>query len=905
MKSTLLKITVFLISAIALQGCGGGGGSSGNKNGSSNNPKPSPIITNKIVGKWIDYFPENNCKEVHEYKADKTFTVKGNEAEIRGTYETGSVSSNGSQTVTLKFTQYNGRVDCSNSTGAIVGETASFKATYPTHQLVLSNPSSNERVFVLNKAVSFTTTSTREELQANERLSLKLISANEKLVNPKIITSPSEVKWNEDGELSWTAPNSFFYQQSEHQFKLTADNTTDVFTGNIKVNDEKAGLPIASSFTLDKSHDHKPIYADFDGDGKKELLLLNRNVISLVEVTHDGYKHKWSYPYRFNGSPDLYIEAADINNDGKIDILVRDDKHLYQITDLTKEAEEILSIKYGSIDKFKVIDLNNDNTPEIVFNTEFGATHRYIGIYDLTKNEVIKQYDSKPNEGFKAFNIGNVDEDPQLEIVTSNGYIIDLKTDEIFRIFNKNTFLAPMLVNLGNTDYKMIVPGNSSNLEFWSAVTKSKLFEYELIQSGGACGVIITNLTNDDSDEIVVQECADDSQVVIHSLDWKDNKLSISNSIRVPASASHNPLQYQFLGDLENDNSLDVINVREESVFVIPLNGTQHSTYSRSHDNRYYLNLGWGEVSPGVFKNIGLTSGSWFDEYYLTHQDNTSNTLKQFTLERRFTPTVEKTALSDIEGDGTSEVIFIEEAGIQEKHLVSINANNAEQLLKISIGKDYIDFLKIHDVDGDGNKDALIFSKDKLKVVNLKTSTIHDVTGDFKTLSHSDYEYEVYSTPSSKTNILQYSPRRFSSDSKTRIFSVNPSFVSTKTAEEKIHTRCKKMAFNHQNNKLYCNHQGSFVDKKLIEFSQDLTPLKNIRFPQECNGFDEMLVHGDRAFFGNYIVCGISLSSGKLLWQSPSLNEPVEDGFHFTPKGESNDRERISFATRTAIFTTR
>ena len=903
MKQALLSPSILLLTALTIQGCGGGS----DDNSKSPTTTPTPEVTNNIIGKWIDYFPENDCKEIHEYRADLTFTVEGNAAVIKGTYKVES-SSNGSESVTLKFTEYNGGADCSNEFGDVVGLETTFSATYPENQLLLRDPSSNESIYELNRAISFITLSEEESLFANEQLSLKLVSDNDKLINPKIISAPSNTTLSETGELEWTAPESFFYKQTDYVFNVTADNTIDTFTGTIKVTDEKAGQPITSSFSLERKNDHEIVNADFDGDGKNEILLFNSGVISLVTLNNEGIHYKWSYPYTFESSPNLYVQAADINNDGKTDILVRDNKSIFKITDLNKPAEKIFSTTENDIGTFKIVDIDFDGSPEIVYSEGFGVADD-IGIYDLQQNVILKKIPSDRDNGIGVFSVGNVDKDPQLEIVTSNGFVIDTETSERIRLYSKNDHILsePMLVKFGNADYSMVIPHHTDSIEFWDAEKRTKELDFKLQNDQSVCTRIAANITTDDSEEIVFSECGLNSNVVLHAIDWENDQIKITETF----SLSQRPhgYDYFFIGDIGQDAVPDIVYVTEKFLEVIPTNGSIRHTYSKSYDHDSYLDLGIGEISPGAFKQIGITYGDWSDEYFLVHLDESSPAIQQFPLQQHQVPLNPKTAkLTDIEGDGVSEVIFIEglRNGSIGNFLVSLNANSAKETLRVPLSQGKVSQIQIYDVNDDGNQDAIIFYNDKIQVIELKNSDVHDVSGDI--VSGKNIGYEVFGSETNNATILQYPiySGGGSDDVIAKVFSLNSLFETSFIAKDQGSQSCSPIVPNEEKSKLYCIQHVGYGTSELVEFDLNLAVTRKTSITEPCGRNRNFRVSGNRAFMAYGSICEISIDTGKLQWQSPMINGYIaENGFHFHPKETDSDRGRLSFATRNGLFLTR
>jgi len=189
--------------------------------------------------------------------------------------------------------------------------------------------------------------------------------------------------------------------------------------------------------------------ADFDGDGVPDLALLSSNIpllsanccLDILKGDSKGrfrtvFHYDFVFPSNPTGSNAVSISAADLNHDGKPDVIVafsgyQDPQHLLILLgkgDGTFAAPSTLFVPggvFGEIHFIAAIDLNQDNNPDLVVLSSMpysahDAVWIYLGKSDGTFLEPIS-YPAGPAVSSVAF--GDFNGDGKVDIaVASSGY---------------------------------------------------------------------------------------------------------------------------------------------------------------------------------------------------------------------------------------------------------------------------------------------------------------------------------------------------------------------------------------------------------------------------------------------------------------------------------------------------
>jgi Big-like domain-containing protein/VCBS repeat protein len=153
-----------------------------------------------------------------------------------------------------------------------------------------------------------------------------------------------------------------------------SDNTLNIFLGNGDGTfTSHGGLPAASGGS---SGPVALAIGDFNGDHKPDIAVaLNTNAMSILKGNGDGTFGPATTSIIFNFTNPTAIAAADLNNDGALDLVVLTDKVLFLAgnNNLTFKTPVAFGTGFAP-NRVAIGDVNNDGSPDVVVTNFFSES---------------------------------------------------------------------------------------------------------------------------------------------------------------------------------------------------------------------------------------------------------------------------------------------------------------------------------------------------------------------------------------------------------------------------------------------------------------------------------------------------------------------------------------------------
>lgn len=445
---------------------------------------------------------------------------------------------------------------------------------------------------------------------------------------PVVIDAPDNFVLNNNGLVSWDVPNPPFSAGVIYPVTLQNPESEQIFELKLRVEDNKENYSLVRSGIYPPLTDTPIQSGEWTDLTQKDLLVSSGdNLFSLTREGNDFYQ-TWVYPFSL-GESDVVTRASstfsthasfagqkevlnhlrifDTDNDGDNELVVATAYSVYLIEDLQSLHNHILSeIPTNSITDIIVEDLDEDGDAELLLHTHpIGASLDLgeVSLYDLNSGEELWQYRlSIPwNHEIK---LGQVDSDPELDLVCSCGWVADAYTGSLTWV--DDDFSEEIdLIDLDLDSVEEII-GITENgmLSVRSGLTEELLWEEDISSlpfSDNFCDISGINLNAAPTEEVVILGCEHDDAYIFDISGGSAVLLSDILLDGTPRSASS--------ADTNNDGINEVILVDccsfDENIVVTDLVSAPEKIWSHSNP-----------TNMSVFESLGL---SFFEQEPTTH----------------------------------------------------------------------------------------------------------------------------------------------------------------------------------------------------------------------------------------------------------------------------------------------
>ncbi|MEE1945940.1 FG-GAP-like repeat-containing protein [Pedobacter sp. KR3-3] len=177
-------------------------------------------------------------------------------------------------------------------------------------------------------------------------------------------------------------------------------------------------------------------FADLNGDGKLDMIVpyLDQNFLAVYRNTSTPGKISFATEVKITAGPGGIAEIADLNNDGKPEILTAKG---YLINNSTRtnfsfSAVSHASLTYSSVESVQATDFDEDGRTDILVSTGYGFsifknTSSGIGQFSFEESKV---YPYTSSDGHSKAVAGDINNDGKVDVVMYGNYTKNISISE-------------------------------------------------------------------------------------------------------------------------------------------------------------------------------------------------------------------------------------------------------------------------------------------------------------------------------------------------------------------------------------------------------------------------------------------------------------------------------------------
>jgi hypothetical protein len=393
----------------------------------------------------------------------------------------------------------------------------------------------------------------------------------------EVAYAPSGFSVSAAGLVTWTPSGPLFERATDMVWQVRLRNAPQItIGGKITVNDATRQYPLARSNAGIPVGNNAIDVEDFDGNGKQEILV--GTYASLYILAKNGasdYAQSWVYPYDpaadgniISGSSTAFsaVTSGDVNGDGHREIFFSQGPVIVELDGITRR-EVARYGDQGSVSAgtpalgpyctaLKYADIDNDGKGELVCLGSSGLYGAPTQLYVLDAKTMTLKWQSGVLNGGKSMAIGNVDNDPALEIVTSDGFVFDGATHQNQWQYGPG---FGSIIDVGDVNGDGIgkilgVDPTSGVVKVFSATLKSPIWQLTPVSSSGTSALKVANLDGVGPAEILLGD-GQWGNVTVYRYDATTNTASVvsqTNSLGDGVSAI-------AAGDVDGDGQMEMI----------------------------------------------------------------------------------------------------------------------------------------------------------------------------------------------------------------------------------------------------------------------------------------------------------------------------------------------------------
>jgi len=394
------------------------------------------------------------------------------------------------------------------------------------------------------------------------------------------------------GVINWTPSGLHFGKDTVFNYRVSAtdDTGTNTATGSVTLTDSSRQPLVRSSARVPTKQNAIHI-GDFNGDGDNEVLVTD-NVSLIYTLKWDAtlnsnqgdFYQEWVYPYSLGNQANIdAIDAADVNADGRLDIIVLNGNTVSVIDGASRALAYSYEIA-DAVSGYAVFarNIDTDTAIEIVTLVSKGTAQEQLDIFTLPAGDsrtLNNDWTSTVENYGTAMLIADVDfADNRPEIVTSAAYVFDgvsledeWTAEKPVYGFGDQIVAADLDGDGVNEIVGLFSDSGIGEVEVFSPHDQSGLFgDLPLIRDPETtrCAIAAMDWDNNGTDEIFLGECVNGGPSGGEILDIYAavNRASFSGDAlyrRAGSSFNDDRLQGGFVslsvGDVDSDGDMDVV----------------------------------------------------------------------------------------------------------------------------------------------------------------------------------------------------------------------------------------------------------------------------------------------------------------------------------------------------------
>jgi hypothetical protein len=238
------------------------------------------------------------------------------------------------------------------------------------------------------------------------------------------------------GVVSWTAVLPMFANSQLVNYGIGLANQSEaVLKGAVTVKDANRTSILRRTGIEIPARDGALKVADLDADGKSEALIASSDMVYELSWNGSAYVQTWSYPFYLDRANGITVEAANVTGDSKMEIFIAAGARLLRLDGASRRVAAELDLgASGVCKKIEFGDLDGDGTKELAclvgnggyYGSSYVAVIDPIAMTEKWRTPEFGDYSSYAN----GLSLGNVDNDPALEIIVGSGYVFDGATHQ-------------------------------------------------------------------------------------------------------------------------------------------------------------------------------------------------------------------------------------------------------------------------------------------------------------------------------------------------------------------------------------------------------------------------------------------------------------------------------------------
>jgi len=476
-------------------------------------------------------------------------------------------------------------------------------------------------------------------IRANEEITFTATYGNpnvqSSLLPAILLESPEGMTIDENGIVRWRAGDPKHISAQAVTIG-NPDSDRGVFSTQITI------IPDHTSVKRFSTSQGKPLlHGTFFNSDEQRVVFVRDMIITLVEFVSTSEIVTTSYPFQLPFSSEIsYVIPIECNsNNAGSELMVSSAQGIVTICDFDKPPKLIkqyagndsLAVAYGDIDndgKKEVISIIKSSVLEVL---DLNGNIKYSGTYNLSNVEnPLYSGNLSVDYYFDAtIAIANIDDDPQKEIVTSSGIIIDgltksiQKTSSRFidRFGHTAVQIAAHDIDNDNKDEIFVRFENDNDLLIYNLDKDELLTRISLGSAGTFKSFDFFDTDGDGNSEIIGYSSYNGSAIDVYKITGTTPALQFSANNELFDNHGWLPLNITLTDGIEIVSTEGIFDLHTlESVII-------DKRADRKYTNTYNFDSGINIFSPTVngifsdFENILKVDSNGKGNYYKLPQD--------------------------------------------------------------------------------------------------------------------------------------------------------------------------------------------------------------------------------------------------------------------------------------------